>query len=152
MFNFEKLGSYKENNQLEVKKAAGGLPNSIWETYSAFANTDGGTILLGVEEKSDKSLNIVGLISPEKIISDFWNSINNRNKVNINILTNSNVQILNADNKNVVAISIPRASRAERPVYIDNNLDSTFRRNGEGDYRCQKEEILSMLRDNAIKT
>ena len=67
MIDFDKLHTYKENNCLEVKKAAGGLPHSIWSTYSAFANTNGGVILLGVGENTDKTLNIVGLNNPEKL-------------------------------------------------------------------------------------
>jgi predicted HTH transcriptional regulator len=69
MINFDSINSFRENNRLEVKKAAGGLPKSIWETYSAFANTNGGLILLGVVEKDDKTLKVVGLDSPEKLVT-----------------------------------------------------------------------------------
>ena len=49
-FDISKLSEYREDNCLEVKKATNGLPNSVWETYSSFANSEGGLIVLGVEE------------------------------------------------------------------------------------------------------
>ena len=52
------LLSRTECDDIEFKSAAGGFPNSFWDTYSAFANTDGGTIVFGVKETDGKfSLN-----------------------------------------------------------------------------------------------
>ena len=153
MIDFANIEKYKENNRIEAKKAVGGLPKSIWETYSAFANTLGGIILLGVEEYPDKSLHPVELPDPEKLVKDFWDIANNVNKVSVNILSDKDVTIENVDGKHIVAIRVPRAHRADKPVFVDGNpLSGSYRRNGEGDYKCTKEEVQAMLRDAAIKS
>ena len=121
MINWDELQQYKENNRIEAKKAVGGLPRSIWETYSAFANTAGGYILLGVEEQADKSLRAIALADPEKLVTEFWNTIHNRQKVNVNILANKNVNIVETDGHRIVVIEVPRANRRGKPVYIGSN-------------------------------
>ena len=153
MLDFSRLDQYRENNRIEAKKALGGLPQSIWETYSAFANTLGGILLLGVEEYGDHSLHAVDLPDPDKLIKDFWDTVNNPEKVSVNILTDKHVQKQEVDGKHIVVITVPKAERSDKPVYIgENPFSGSYRRNGEGDYKCTKEEIQAMLRDASIKT
>ena len=150
MLDLSQLSKYKENNRIEAKKAQGGLPRSIWETYSAFANTFGGYILLGVVENADKSFSSVPLSSPEKLVSDFWNSVNNHSVVNVNILSDRNVQIAESGGNRIVIIEVPRADRHDKPVYAGADpFAGSYRRNGEGDYRCSKDEVRAMMRDQA---
>ncbi len=153
MLDFSNLEQYRENNRIEAKKALGGLPKSIWETYSAFANTMGGVLLLGVEEHPDGSLHPIDLPQPEKLAGAFWRLLNDPQKASINILSRRQVQIRNAGGKRIVAIFVPRAQRLDRPVYIDGDpVSGVYRRNGEGDYRCTPEEVAAMLRDAARQT
>lgn len=146
MLDWDNLHQYKENNRLEAKRAQGGLPESIWETYSAFANTIGGLILLGVIENEDKSFSAVELPDPAQLAADFWNTLNRPGVVSENILEPDQVQIVEADGHRIVVIEIPPASNAQRPVYIGNDLWSgAYRRSGEGDYHCTPDEIQKML-------
>ncbi len=148
MFNISELTQYKENNRLEVKKAQKGLPGSIWETYSAFANTEGGIIVLGIAEAKDHSFSVCGVNDAHKIVSDFWNTINNNQKVSANILTERMVRIETVDGKEIVVIEVPRADRSIRPVYLNQNPESgTYHRNFEGDYHCTKEQLSAIFRD-----
>ena len=138
----------RETVHFEAKLARGGLPRSLWESYSAFANTDGGTIALGVEEHQDHTFDVVGVDDPDRLIRDFWNTVNDRAKVSLNILSDRNVSVENIDGRKVILICVPRAERFNRPICLNRNLiDGVFRRNGEGDYRCSAEEVRAMLRD-----
>ena len=152
MIDFSNLEKYRENNRIEAKKAMGGLPRSIWETYSAFANTLGGIILLGVEEWPDKTLHTIDLPDPDRLIKEFWDIANNPNKTSVNLLSSKDVFVQEVDGNHIVVINVPRAERSYRPVYLDGNPLSTYRRNGEGDYKCTKEEYQAMVRDASVKT
>ncbi len=146
MLDFDNLHAYRENNRIEAKEALGGLPESIWETYSAFANAEGGIILLGVEELEDKSLHALDLLDPQWLLEDFYTILNDATMVSHNLLTEDDVQIHQVDGKQIIAITVPKADPRCRPVYVGGDvIRGTYRRSGEGDYRCSPEEIEDML-------
>lgn len=138
-----------EDTDWEFKSAKGGLPGSVWETYSAMANTDGGVIVLGVKQKGD-FFEVQGLANPAKMQTDFWSAVNNRQQVNANILRNDDAKLIEVDGRPVLAIRVPRATRQQRPIYVGQNpLEGTYRRNYEGDFKCRQEEVGRMLADQA---
>lgn len=148
MLDFQNLQNYRENNRIEAKQALGGLPESIWETYSAFANAEGGIILLGVEELPDKTLHALDLLDPQWLIEDFWAIVNDPSQVSANILMPEDVQVQEVDGKQIIAITVPKAPPSVRPVYIGEDIyRGAYYRSGEGDYRCSREEIDAMVRE-----
>ena len=118
MIDLNNIASYQENNRIEAKKAAGGFPHSLWETYSAFANTIGGLILLGVEESRDKRLRVTGVPDGPGYVETFWQTVRDPAKVSENILSPEDVTLHPVEGKQILVISVPRASRRQRPVYI----------------------------------
>ena len=152
-FDMSQFDSYREDNRREVKKAQGGIPLSLWETYSAFANCYGGVIILGVKENKDGSWQMTGLENASKLRKDFWDTINNKNKVSVNLLTDNDVEIFEENSGVIMVIHVPKAKREQKPVYINGDMFSgTFRRNWEGDYHCGRGEVLAMLRDQPEET
>lgn len=146
------LLKYGEHLTLECKKAEGGIPNALWETYSSFANTSGGVILLGVEENlkemdKKKRFSFCNLNNPSKMIKNFWDTINSK-KVSTNLLLDKNIGICQIEGCNIIWIEVPQADYRYRPVYLNENpLKGSYKRNHEGDYHCTEEEVKAMLRD-----
>ena len=148
MIDLNHIARYQENNRIEAKKAAGGFPHSLWETYSAFANTLGGLILLGVEEARDKTLRVTGIPDGPGYVRLFWQTVQDPAKVSANILQPQDVTLHTIAGKEVLVISVPQAERHQRPVYIgDSPFTGAYRRDGEGDYHCSPDEVRAMLRD-----
>lgn len=143
---------YGEHIHLECKKAEATLPNSVWETYSSFANTDGGVILFGVEEHLretafDQRFSFVTINNPDQRIKDFWNTVNSE-KVSSNILVDADVGTCEINGATIIWINVPQANYRQRPVYINGNpMKGSFKRNYEGDYHCTEDEVKAMLRD-----
>ena len=162
-----------ESVTLECKRAKTEVPKSVWETYSAFANTVGGVILLGIEENRKetdikKRFQIIGVDDAQKIVKDFWNTLNS-DKVNENILTGSDVDIVEINGVQIVYIHVPQADWRIKPIYLNvfvkpnpdelarmvrrengtlkrngNVYKGTYRRNHEGDYHCTERQVRAI--------
>ncbi len=147
----ESLMADCESAEVEFKSARGGFPGSLWETYSAFANTQGGVIVLGVKEKDGKfTLDGITLEQARKYKKEFWDNVNNKAHCSANVLQEKDVQDGEYNGSYVLVFNVPRAPRNKIPVYLHNNPENTFKRNYEGDYRCDASEIQRMFADADI--
>ena len=57
------------------------------------------------EQNNTKRFEIVGIDDADKIRKDLWNTVNSREKVNINFLYDDDIQTIDVDGKKVIAIS-----------------------------------------------
>lgn len=148
----ESLMEGYESTDIEFKSAKGGFPGSLWETYSAFANTQGGVIVLGVKEKDGRFM--IDNLSEDQIQrykSDLWNGLNNKSICSTNILKDGDVQDGEYNGSHVLVINVPRAQRTQIPIYIKNNPDNVFKRNHEGDYQCTPDNVRRMYADADVE-
>jgi len=150
--DIENLVGQTETWRIEFKLARGGLPATFWESYSAFANTDDGVIVLGVQDEGGRRT-IVGVSDADKLIQDIWNAVNDTQRISANVLFNRHVYVVSCCGGKVVAVEVPRAERDVRPVYVGRDVFAgAYRRNGEGDYHCTREAVEAMIRDKCPET
>ena len=94
----------------KAKRAVGGMPKSVRETLSAFANTDGGTILLGVDEASGFSL--VELTNPPAL----RDALVQMSRDDITPPLQISVEVVEVEDRWLVVAEVPPAPADRRPV------------------------------------
>lgn len=139
-----------ESQCVEFKEASFELPKDAWETYSAFANTEGGEIFLGISgDGKDQSFSITGVMDSQSIITAFWNKVRNPQEVSRDIMLKDGVYTIEKEGKEIVVISVPRAERGDKPVsvYDKKNKWVSWVRRGTGDYKASEQDITLMQYD-----
>lgn len=134
-----------EWEDFEVKEAKGELPKLVWETVSAFSNTNGGWLVLGIKQ-AGTMFEVCGVGNAEKLEQDFLNTLRS---TKFNVLISTKQEFYTFDDKVVLAFYIP--VHKKKPVYY-NTLFNTFIRRGSADQRATSEEIDSMFRDQSFGT
>ncbi len=134
----------KEALDLEFKSARGGIGKSVWETVSAFANTNGGWLVLGVSDDGE----LVGVGDSGERSKQFLDLLRNRSKISFPVCGADDVEISHVGGNALVVVRVPAAPRRARPVYVGKNpYEGTFVRRGESDYHCTKPEVDRMMRE-----
>lgn len=140
-----------ESQRLEFKEALFDLPDDLWETYSAFANTEGGEIVLGVkQDRETKEFLLQGVQDPADLIAKFWNKVRNSDFVSRDIMLCDGVNSVTVDGFKLVIIHVPKASREEKPVCVKVKKGKElkpFVRRGEGNFPATEEDLRLMQYD-----
>lgn len=136
----------RENFQLEYKECSGSLSKSFWETYSAFSNSKGGYIILGVAENIPTNT-IIGVGNYDAIIKNIWDLLSNKQKVSYSTISNGDISCININGKYIISVKISEAPDTNKPVYLDNKLQNSFIRKGDGDRSATDSELRMMLRN-----
>jgi len=109
-----------EWDDFEVKEAKSELPKNIWETVSAFSNTSGGWIVLGVAQQG-KHFEVTGVGNTEKLEQDFFGVLRSQK---FNAILTSQACKYTIDKKTILAFFIP--SSPQKPIYFNSPIN-TFR-------------------------
>lgn len=141
-----------EGLELEFKAAAEALPESLWETVSAFANTAGGWLLLGITQKGP-AIRAGGVKNAARVKQDISNLMRNPEKISREVCGPDDLKVETVDGVDVIALHVRAAATKEKPVYIKGNpYRGTFLRRNEGDYLCTKAEVDRMIRDASTES
>ncbi len=130
-----------DNQEVEVKEAVGGLPSSLGETVSAFANGTGGLLVLGVSE--DKGFVPAQGFDAKKTMDAVANLCSNCMTPPVRPLTS----VLACGTSPVLVVEVPELSPQDKPCYIASRglYRGAYIRVGDGDRRLSPYEIDRLL-------
>lgn len=129
----------KESETLELKKSLA-EKKEILETISAFANTKGGEIFVGIEENKDGSVKkVVGIVIKGREIETLTNEI----KQNTDPTIFPSVNLEKMEGKEVLSIKVEESPF--KPVFAK---DHAFKRVGKTNRRLTVQEIMRMAKNS----
>ncbi len=134
-----------EGLKIEFKAAQSGLPKNIYETICAFSNSQGGEILLGVDDNG-KVLG-VNRANVSRMLKDFANTINNANQFRPPLYLS--VEQIEFDGKLVLYILVPTSSDVHfcnHKIYVrnaDGDMDITNQSNMVAQLYANKDKSYS---------
>ncbi len=133
-----------EFEDVEVKRAAGGVPQSLAETMSAFANARGGLIILGLDERAGFAA--VGVSDPGAVRDEVAAVA----RAKLSPALAPSIEIVPFEGVTLVVVDVGALPVSQRPCYVTTRgvYNGAFIRVGDGDQRLTPYEV-DRLRENA---
>ena len=95
-------------------------------------------------------LEIVGVDDVDKVQNNFLSCLRTIDKLSCPI--NVKEDVIEHDEKILLAFYIPEARRRDKPVYLKGDIRESYIRRGGGDERCTPKEIEHLLRNASDKS
>lgn len=122
--------------EFELKSAAGGFPKSTADSISSFANTSGGAIVFGIQEKG-------GFHAVDIDVKRIQSGSAQAARELVEPPQAVDVLVLRFEEKPVVVVNVPEAPVKEKPCYVKKlgQMLGSYIRTGDGDHKMSVYEI-----------
>lgn len=130
-----------EPADIEVKSAAGGLPSTVAETISAFANGAGGTLLLGIDEAG-------GFVPAAGFrASAIRDALADACAHKMEPPCRAPIEIDEVDGAPVLRLDVRELDPVEKPCFVSARgaYGGSFIRGGDGDRQLSHYEVTQLL-------
>lgn len=137
---------HNDDADYEAKSCATTLSKSVWESVSAFANTDGGTLLLGVDE--NKNFTVPPQFDADKTINQFVDGMGDGSKDGAKVVSPPPYSIHRdtLDGAQMVSVQVHENDAAHKPCYVKSKSVSTgsYKRQDDKDILLSPTELFEM--------
>lgn len=136
-----------EPTEIEVKAAVGGMPGTVAETLSAFANGDGGTLLLGLDEDGFKP-------APGFDAAKIRDALASVCHEKLTPPIRASIEVVDLDGAQVVRLDVDELDPVDKPCYVTarGEYNGSFVRGGDGDRRLSRYEVTQLLSNRGQPT
>ena len=137
-----------DNARVEAKSGRGGIGKSVWPTVSAFSNTSGGVVVIGLDEKN--GFVPVETLDAQAIVDQLVEAARPRGGSDragpITPRPLMSIDQMEVDGAPVVVAEVTELPAADKPCFVTSQgkEHGTYVRVGEGDHRLDTYGVFQM--------
>lgn len=147
-FEFRQLITKSEWTDIELKKSANAFPQDAASTICAFANSGGGYLVLGIDEKQLPAISGIYLDKVDEVQNQCFGLLKDKSKFSC-LIEYDPPSLIDIDGCTVIVVFIQDAKRQNKPVKVlENKHWTTYLRKAARDEKASDEEVRRMVIDS----